>query len=99
MLIALPTLQTAPGRRSIQIVTTSCSPWSSRPRTVRSAKRVIDYDWVKISEREYLLPTRADVQLAARYQRDKFYSRNLINFRGYRKFGAEVKIIIRFVQL
>ena len=60
---------------------------------VTAASRVIDYDWVKISEREYLLPTRADVQLAARYQRDKFYSRNLINFRGYRKFGAEVKII------
>ena len=60
---------------------------------VTAASRVIDYEWVTINEREYLLPSRADVQLAARVQRDKFYSRNDIRFRGYRKFGAEVKII------
>jgi hypothetical protein len=60
---------------------------------ITAASRVIDYDWVKINEREYLLPTRADVQLAARIRRDTVYSRNAISFRGYRKFGAEVKII------
>jgi hypothetical protein len=60
---------------------------------VTAASRVIDYEWVKINERDYLLPSRADVQLAARQGRDKFYSRNDIRFRGYRKFGAEVKII------
>jgi hypothetical protein len=60
---------------------------------VTAASRLIDYDWVKINEREYLLPARADVQLAGRVGRDKFYSRNVISFRGYRKFGSEVKII------
>ena len=60
---------------------------------VTAASRLVDYEWVKINEREYLLPSRADVQLAVRVQREKYYSRNAISFRGYRKFGAEVKII------
>ena len=60
---------------------------------VTAATRVIDYATVKISEREYLLPVHADVQLAVRVGREKYYSRNDIRFRGYRKFGAEVRII------
>ncbi|MGE3467752.1 MAG: hypothetical protein AB7J13_12545, partial [Pyrinomonadaceae bacterium] len=60
---------------------------------VRSAKRVIDYDWVKIEDQRYLLPSLSDVRLTMR-QRDKvFETRNLIRFREYQKYGSEVRIL------
>lgn len=60
---------------------------------VTAASRMIDYAPVKIGEREFLLPVHADVRLAVRVGREKYYSRNDIRFRGYRRFGAEVRII------
>lgn len=60
---------------------------------VTAASRVIDYAPVMIGEREFHLPVRADVRLAVRVGREKYYSRNDIRFRGYRRFGAEVRII------
>jgi hypothetical protein len=60
---------------------------------ITEASRTIDYDWVPIAERPYLLPTRAEVLMTSRYGDQSIQSRNEIRFRGYQKFGAEVKII------
>jgi hypothetical protein len=74
---------------------------------VTAASSLIDYDWVTINERQYLLPSSAEIKLSARlgertYQtgngatrvsNETIQTRNLIRFRNYQKYGAEVKII------
>lgn len=55
--------------------------------------KVIDYDWVMINEQRHLLPMRAIVELTARAGGQAEQRRNDILFRGYRKFGTDVKII------
>jgi hypothetical protein len=60
---------------------------------VTAATSTIDYDWVSINEQRHLLPSRAVVELTARVGAQTIQTRNEILFRGYRKFGAEVKII------
>lgn len=60
---------------------------------IRSAKRVIDYDWVKISDEDYLLPSLSDVRLTLRQSRDVFETRNVIRFKDYQKYGSEVRIL------
>lgn len=61
---------------------------------IRAASSLIDYDWVKINERPYLLPIHADILITSLYRdRQLVQSRNDIRFRGYQKFGAELKII------
>lgn len=60
---------------------------------ISAASKVIDYDWVSINEQQHLLPSRAIVELTDRVRGQTEQTRNEILFRGYRKFGAEVKII------
>ncbi len=60
---------------------------------VRSAKRIINYDWVKISDLLYLLPSVSDVRLTFRQDKNMYESRNLINFKDYQKYGSEVIIL------
>lgn len=60
---------------------------------ITQASRAIDYDWVMIAEREYLLPSRAVVELTARQPDGLFQTRNDVRFRNYQKYGTEVKII------
>jgi hypothetical protein len=60
---------------------------------ITAASKLIDYEWVAINEQEHLLPSRAVVELTARDRGQTEQTRNEILFRGYRKFGAEVKII------
>jgi len=60
---------------------------------ITAASKLIDYEWVAINEKEHLLPSRAVVQLTSRDRGQTEETRNEILFRGYRKFGAEVKII------
>lgn len=61
---------------------------------VTAATSRIDYDWVTINERQYLLPSEAEIKLTARVGHDQFIqTRNEIRFRNYQKYGAEVKII------
>lgn len=60
---------------------------------ITAANTLIDYEWVAINEQEHLLPSRAMVELTARNRGQTEQTRNEILFRGYRKFGAEVKII------
>ena len=59
---------------------------------ITAASDVIDYDWVTINEQSHLLPSRAVVELTSRYHGQTEQTRNEILFRGYRKFGTEVKI-------
>ena len=74
---------------------------------IRQLDKTIDFDWVAISDRQYLLPTSAaatfttvvPVRYIERGGRGKFtqmetvQSRNEIRFRNYQRFGSEVKII------
>lgn len=55
---------------------------------IRQASTVLDYDYTKISEREYLLPLRAVVRL----RQEKLLTKNDVEFRMYRKFAAESTI-------
>ena len=61
---------------------------------VTAASSRIDYDWVTINERPYLLPSEAEIKLTAAVGNNQsIQTRNEIRFRNYQKFGAEVKII------
>lgn len=60
---------------------------------ITAASKIIDYDWVTINEVAHLLPSQATVELTAHDRGQTEQTRNQILFRGYRKFGAEVKII------
>lgn len=60
---------------------------------ITAASSLIDYDWVMINERKYLLPSYAEVKLTAGLGERHIQTRNQIRFRNYQKYGAEVKII------
>ena len=60
---------------------------------VRSAKRLIDYDWTTISGEKYLLPLVSDVRLTHRESKNIFETRNVIRFKDYQKYGTEVTIV------
>ncbi len=60
---------------------------------ITAASRAIDYDWTTIAERKYLLPSRAEVVLTARYENQEQQTRNVIRFRNYNKFGSELRIL------
>ena len=60
---------------------------------ITAASKIIDYDWVTINEQTHLLPSRAVVELTAHDRGQTDQTRNEILFRGYRKFGTDVKII------
>jgi hypothetical protein len=60
---------------------------------ITAAASIIDYDWVTIGDKKYLLPTNSQVLLTNVNRRMTLQSRNEIRFRGYQKFGAELKVI------
>lgn len=60
---------------------------------IRTAIRTIDYDWVNISDEDYLLPSISDVRLTFRQSDKVFETRNLIRFNDYQKFGTEVILL------
>jgi hypothetical protein len=60
---------------------------------VRSAKRLIDYDWATISGQKYLLPLISDVRLTHRESKNIFETRNVIRFKDYQKYGTDVTIV------
>lgn len=55
---------------------------------VQQAGTVLDYDFAEISGTQYILPLRAVVRMRT----SKFLSKNEVEFRMYRKFGAEATI-------
>lgn len=60
---------------------------------ITAASTLIDYDWVTIGENKFVLPIRSVVLITAVNKRQVVQSRNEIRFRGYQKFGAELKVI------
>lgn len=52
---------------------------------------VVDYDWVTISERRFWLPVRAEALAEFPKQGQTFL--NVIDFRNYRKFEGDIKIV------
>jgi hypothetical protein len=60
---------------------------------ITAASSLIDYDWVMIGERKYLLPTHSEILMTTNERRFLLQSRNDIRFRSYQKFGAELKVI------
>lgn len=61
------------------------------PVTAKSS--LADYDWVTIAEQRYLLPSYIDIRMTAVADGKTFQSRNEVRYRGYQKYGTEVKII------
>jgi len=60
---------------------------------ITAASSLIDYDWVTIGERKYLLPIHSEILLTRVQGNVVLESRNDIRFRNYQKFGAELKVI------
>ncbi|MDQ3819221.1 MAG: hypothetical protein M3362_16310, partial [Acidobacteriota bacterium] len=74
---------------------------------IKQLDKSIDFDWVTISDKKYLLPVNAETTFTTTvpvtyYDPNRqvkvtemmtFQNRNEIRFRNYQKFGAEVKII------
>jgi len=55
---------------------------------VRRSSEVLDYDLIKIGDRESLLPVAAEFRSLAGHRS----ARNLVEFRNYRKFSADANI-------
>ena len=60
---------------------------------ITAASSLIDYDWVMINERKYLLPTHSEILLTTTQPKFVLQSRNDVRFRNYQKFGAELKVV------
>lgn len=60
---------------------------------ITAAATTIDYDWVTINERKYLLPTQSQVLMTTNTGKFLVQSRNDVRFRNYQKFGAELKVV------
>lgn len=58
-----------------------------------AASSLIDYDWVMINERKYLLPTQSQILITSSQGSMMLQSRNDVRFRGYQKYGAELKVL------
>jgi len=57
---------------------------------VTLSENAIEYDWVTIGDERYLLPVHAEVLLG--WDAQKVYTKNVIEFRDYRRFEAKIKI-------
>jgi hypothetical protein len=55
---------------------------------VRQSSEVLEYDLIKIGDREFLLPVSAEFRSLAGHTS----TRNLVEFRNYRKFFADTKL-------
>lgn len=60
---------------------------------VTAGSKHVDYAWVQIGGRDYLLPSRAVVEMTAVQGERVYQTRNDIHFRNYQKFGTEIRII------
>jgi hypothetical protein len=73
----------------IEVVATDIDPGFP----ITASSNVIDYDWVAINDNPYLLPTRAILEMSFHEGKESGQTRNDIRFRGYQKYGSELKII------
>ncbi|HKR12332.1 MAG TPA: hypothetical protein VJT15_09765 [Pyrinomonadaceae bacterium] len=60
---------------------------------IKAASSLIDYDWVMINERKYLLPIQSQILITSTQGSMMLQSRNDVRFRSYQKYGAELKVI------
>jgi hypothetical protein len=60
---------------------------------ITAASSLIDYDWVSINERKYLLPVHSEILMTTTQPKYVLQSRNDVRFRSYQKFGASLKVI------
>ena len=60
---------------------------------ITAASSLIDYDWVNINERKYLLPYHSEILMTTAQPKFVLQSRNDVRFRSYQKFGAELKVV------
>ena len=60
---------------------------------IMAASSLIDYDWVMINERKYLLPVQSQILITSAQGQIVLQSRNDVRFRAYQKYGAELKVI------
>jgi hypothetical protein len=54
------------------------------------SESAVEYDWITIAGERYLLPMHAEVLLGM--DAKKIYTKNVIEFRNYRRFEAKIKI-------
>lgn len=60
---------------------------------ITAASSTIDYDWVSINERKFLLPTHSQILMTTNQTKFVLQSKNDVRFRNYQKFGAELKVV------
>lgn len=60
---------------------------------ITGASSLIDYDWVAINERKFLLPTHSQILMTTNQGKFVLQSKNDVRFRNYQKFGAELKVV------
>jgi hypothetical protein len=60
---------------------------------ITAASSTIDYNWVDINEHKYLLPSHSEIVMTTMQPKFVLQSRNDVRFRGYQKFGAELKVV------
>ena len=60
---------------------------------ISAASSLIDYDWVNINERKYLLPLHSEILMTTAQPKFVMQSRNDVRFRAYQKYGAELKVV------
>jgi len=58
---------------------------------INMAENSVEYDWVTIAGERYLLPAEAQVLMGR--DRDRYYMKNVIEFRNYHKYEGDVKLI------
>lgn len=75
-------------RRVLRVETTNDEIPAGFPITL--SENSIEYDWITIAGKRYLLPFRAELLLG--FEAKKYYTRNVIEFRNYRRFEARIKI-------
>ncbi len=59
---------------------------------INVAEGAVEYDWITVSGKKYMMPIYAEVILGS--EADRFYSRNVIEMRNYRIFETDVKMIL-----
>lgn len=59
--------------------------------SITLAESAVEYDWITIADQRYLLPVRAEVLLGR--DSERYYTRNVIEFRDYHKFDSDMKIL------
>ena len=55
---------------------------------IQQASTALDYDYTTISEHTYMVPLKAEVRM----RHDNLFTKNIVEFHLYRKFGAEASI-------